>query len=245
MVKDQYGTPLMNPADEVVLQTPGGVQVAATVQPNLAIGVNYAVHVPMDSGTFGSPYVTNALSAAAPYKLYVCVGGVTNLPLEMIGAYPLLGAPAQMTLQNLTLGTDANGDGIPDAWEALFFQEIGTNVNLANVNPNADYARDGRTLMQEYLLGNYPYNPGDNFSVKIVSQNAGSAVLAFTSMTGRTYAAFGSADLKNWTPLSFTVPAAGPVAATSYYASTIQPVQIQTIQPANGPQMQFFRLQLQ
>ena len=39
--------------------------------------------------------------------------------------------------------------------------------------------------------------------------------------------------------------AAGTVGQSSYYASTIQPLQIQTLQPASGPQMQFFKLQLQ
>jgi hypothetical protein len=245
MAKDQYGTPLMNAGDSVILQTPSGVQVTAVIQPNLAVGVNYAVRVPMDAGIMGAPYVTNALTAATLYKLYVVVGATTNLPIEMTGAYSALGNPSQTTLQNLTLGTDANGDGIPDAWETLFLQEIGTNIALANLNTNADYAHDGRTLWQEYLLGNYPYNPTNDFTVTIVSQTAGSVVLAFTSMTGRTYTAYGSSDLKNWTPLSFTVPAAGPAVLTSYYASNIQPVQIQTIQPANAPQAQFFRLQLQ
>jgi hypothetical protein len=140
---------------------------------------------------------------------------------------------------------DANGDGIPDEWEALLLQEIGANISLTNLNPNADYAHDGRTLLQQYLLGNYRFDSGDNFKVTIVSQNAGSAVLFFTTMTGRTYTACGSPDLQNWTSLSFTVPAAGTAAATSYYAPGIQPLQIQTVQPANGPQMQFFRLQLQ
>ncbi len=245
VVKDQYGTPLMNTGDTVILQTPAGVQVAAPIQPGLAIGVNYMLRVPMDSASIPGPYVANALTTATPYRLYVSVGATTNLPIEMIGASPLLRAPAQMTAQNLTLGTDANGDGIPDAWEALFLQQIGTNVALANINTNADYANDGRTLWQEYLLGNYPYNAGNNFTVNIVSQNAGSAVLAFTTMTGRSYTAYGSADLKNWTALAFTIPAAGPGSMSSYYSQTIQPLQIQTIQPAAAPQMQFFRLQLQ
>jgi hypothetical protein len=207
IVKDQYGTPLMNQADEVILQAPSGTQVAVTIQPNLAVGVNYALHVHMDAGTFGAAYSSNALLTATPYLLYVVVGGVTNLPM------------------------------------ALFFQDIGTNVT--NINPNADYAHDGRTLMQEYLLGNYPYNPTDHFSVKMVSQNAGSAVLAFTTMTGRTYTAYGSADLQNWTPLSFNVPSAGTVASASYFAQNIQAIQIQTVQPAGAPQFQFFRVQLQ
>jgi hypothetical protein len=245
LVKDQYGTPLMNTNDRVILQTPGGVQVLATIQPGLAIGVNYALHVPMDAGVLPTPYVANALTAAAPYALYVAVGTTTNLPLEMVGAAPALGKPSQMALQNLTVGMDANGDGIPDAWEQLFLQEIGANLALANLNTNTDYAHDGRTLLQEYLLGNYPYNPSNNFSVNILSQNSGSAILAFTAMTGRSYSAFGSADLSHWTPVSFTVPAAGPAVISTYYSQIIQPVQLQTVQPANAPQFQFFRLQLQ
>lgn len=245
MVKDQFGTPLMNPADQVILQTPGGAQVAASIQPGLAIGINYVMHVPMDSATAGLPFASNALAAGASYKLYVSVGTTTNLPIEMIGPYSSLGQPAQLTAQNLTLGTDSNGDGIPDAWETMFFQALGTNMNLADVNPNGDYAHDGRTLLQEYLLGNYPFNPGDKFRVQIVSQHAGSAVLAFTTMTGRTYMAYGSPDLRNWTALAFTVPAAGTAILSSYYSPNIQLVQLQTIQPAGAPQMQFFRLQLQ
>ena len=64
-------------------------------------------------------------------------------------------------------------------------------------------------------------------------------------MTGRSYTVAGSTDLQNWTALAFTIPAAGTAASASYYSSNIKPLQIQTIQPANAPQMQFFRLQLQ
>ena len=245
VVKDQYGTPLTVSGDQVVLQTPGGVQIAGAIQPGLAIGVNYILNVPMDAATIGGPYKSTALVAGTQYKLYVVVGMSTNLPMEMTGAYSVLGIPAALARQDLTIGADANGDGIPDSWETVFLSEVGANLTLAQINPNADYAHDGRTLKQEYLLGNYPYNPGDNFNVQIVGQNAGSATLAFTTMTGRSYTAYGSSDLQNWTPLSFTIPSRGPSAITSYYTSEIQPVQIQTIQPTNAPVMQFFRLQLQ
>ena len=245
MVKDQYGTPLTDPNDQVILQTPGGVQVSGTIQPGLAIGVNYLLNVPMDAGTVAGTYNASALVAATQYKLVVGVGASTNLPMEMTGAYAVLGNPASLTRQNLTLGTDSNGDGIPDAWENVFLSEVGTNLALAKINPNADYAHDGRTLKQEYLLGNYPYNPGDNFSVQLVGQNAGSATLAFTTMTARSYTAYGSSDLQNWTPLSFTIPSQGSAAMTAYYATKIQPLRIQTIQPTNAPVMQFFRLELQ
>jgi hypothetical protein len=162
----------------------------------------------------------------------------------MAGAYSTLGAPSQKAMQNLTVGADANGDGVPDAWEAAFLASLGMNVPLANINPNADYAHDGHTLTQEFVLGNYPYK-SNAFDVRIVSLNAGSAVLAFATTTGRTYTATGSADLVNWTPLSFTIPASGTNLFTSYYSSGIQTLQIQTIQPAAVPPIQFFRLQFQ
>ena len=245
MVKDQFGTPLTVSGDQVILQTPGGVQVVGTIQPGLAVGINYELNVPMDAGTFGGPYNASALLAGAQYKLYVVVGSSTNLPMEMTGAYSVLGIPAALTRQDLTIGSDSNGDGIPDSWETLFLSEVGANVTLAQINPNADYAHDGRTLKQEYLLGDYPYDPGYNFSVQILSQTGGSALLAFTAMTGRTYSVNGSSDLKNWTPVAFAIPANGPVTMTSFYSSQVQPLQFQTIQPTNGPILQFFQFELQ
>ena len=244
LVKDQYGQPLANAADQVILQSASGVQVVANVQPNLAIGVNYAVRVPMDAGSVSPPYVSNALTAGTQYKLYVVVGAATNLPIEMTGAYAVLGAPSQSALQNLTLGADANADGIPDAWEAAFLASLRLNLALTNINPNADYAHDGHTLRQEFVLGNYPYQ-SNAFNVKIVSLNAGSAVLSFGTTIGRTYTASGSSDLVNWTPLSFTIPAAGTNAQTAYYSSGVQTLQIQTVQPPAAPPIQFFRLQFQ
>ena len=244
MVKDQYGTPLRAGA-QVLLQTPGGVQVAGNIQPGLAVGVNYAVSVPMDAGVSGGAYTANALVAKAAYKLYVVIGTTTNLPLEMVRGYSAIGIPASQTNQNLTVGVDGNGDGIPDEWETVFLAQVGTNLNLAQINTNADYAHDGRTMWQEYLLGNYPFNPGDNFSVRLISQQAGSAVLAFTTMTGRAYGVTASADLQNWTPVAFTIPASGPTPMTAYTAPDIQPLQIQTVAPADGPTVKFFRLQLQ
>ena len=245
MVKDQYGTPLQNPADTVILQTPGGVQVVGFVQPNLAIGVNYLVDVPMDSGLTTQPYVSNALVAGAQFKLLVVVGTTTNLPIEMTGANAVMGIPSAKTLQNLTLGTDTNVAGIPDQWLAAFLAGTGSGLSAAKLNANGIYTRNGRTLKQEYLLGNYPFNPSDDFSVQLLGQTNGTALLAFTTMTARTYTAYGSPDLKNWTQLSFTIPAAGPVPQASYYSATIQPLQIQTQQPTNTPTMQFFKLLLQ
>ena len=244
LVKDPYGTPLVNNNCQVVLQTTGGARIATSIQPALAVGVNYAVRVPMDAGILPFLATSNTLTPGVLFQLYVVVQGRTNLPVEMAATYLKAGAPAFQLRQDLTLGTDVNGSGIPDQWIAQFLAQIGTNIPLANIDPNGVYTRDGLTLRQQYLLGNYPNNPTNTFSVQLVSLNAGQAVLAFTAIQGRSYSVSGSTDLQNWIPLSFTRPASGPAAMTAYSSPTLQAVQIQTIQPANAPTLQFFRLQL-
>ena len=42
-VRDEYGTPLMTSAAQVILQTPTGVRLKATVAPGVAPGVNYQI----------------------------------------------------------------------------------------------------------------------------------------------------------------------------------------------------------
>ena len=104
LAKDQYGQPLANPANLVILQASNGVQVVANVQPNLAVGINYAVRVPMDAGAIPPPYVSNALTTGTQCQLLVVVGTTTNLPIEMQGVTLSLGAPSQILAQDLTLG---------------------------------------------------------------------------------------------------------------------------------------------
>lgn len=244
LLKDQYGTPVLATNCQVILQTSTGVQEVGYIQPALAVGLNFSVKVPMDAGTLPNRATSQALTMGVSFKLYVVSGGITNLPIEMTGTWLQTGTPSFQLRQDLTLGTDANGSGIPDQWIQYFLAQIGTNISLANVNPNGVYTADGRTLKQQYLLGNYPYDPTNTFSVTLVSQNAGSALLAFTAIQGRSYSVSGSTDLQNWMPLSFTVPASGAAVMTAYSAATTTPVQFQTVQPTNAATMQFFRLQL-
>jgi hypothetical protein len=246
-VRDEYGTPFTSSATKVILQTPGGVRVSGTVIPGLAPGVNYQVEVPMDSGLTPANYTSSALRSTASYKLYVVLGGVTNLPIQMTGDFSRLGTPGQRTRIDLTVGDDANANGLPDAWELAFLAVLGSPLNLADLKANGIYTTDGRTLHQQFLLGNYPFDPSDSFALKLVEIQNGSALLEFTTMTGRSYSVQGSPDLQQWTSLSFKLPASGTArAAQSYlYAPDIRAVQIQALQPPAVPPMRFFRLVLQ
>ncbi len=247
LVRDDFGTPLMSPQAQVVLETPGGVQIPAALKPGLGPGVNYQLQVPMDAGLTADLYEPNALVAAAPFKIFVVIGQVTNLPIQMAGNYSLLGQPGKQTRIDLTVGVDSNGDGIPDAWEMAYLAAIGSNLSLAQVNAGSVLGPDGLTILQEYLAGYYPFDPADTFLLKLVNINGGSPVLQFTAITGRTYTVLGSNDLYNWVPLSFLLPSEGPngPAHSAFVAPSVATVQVQALQPTSGPQLHFFKLSLQ
>jgi hypothetical protein len=185
--------------------------------------------------------------ASAPFTMLVVIGQTTNVPLQMTGNYSRLGQPAQETRVDLTLGVDSNGDGLPDAWEIAYLAAIGSNLNLTNLTPGLRLGPDGLTLQQEFFAGNYPFDPQQPFVLTLVAPNNGSALLQFTTMTGRYYTLLGSPDLQAWTPLTFLITAegAGGAAHPYYFAPTIQSLQIQAIQPTTGPTMRFFRMLLQ
>jgi hypothetical protein len=246
-VRDQYGTPLMLAQAQVLLQTPTGVQFNASLVPGLSAGENYRLEIPMDSGITPDLYQSTALFPWAPFKLAVVIGQTTNLPIQMTGDFSLLGQPGQATRLDLTLGVDANGDGLPDAWELAFLSALGSNLTLADLHAGMILTPDGLTLEQQYLLGNYPFDPTNSFSLTLVAANDGAPVLQFNSITGRSYTLFGSSDLQQWVPVSFVIPVEGPSgpAHNYYYAQDIRVMQVQVMQPAAGPALQFFKMMLQ
>jgi len=248
LVRDQYGTPLLTSQIQILLQTSSGIRLQTPVSPGLAPGVNYQIQVPMDAGLTSVPYRATALAVSASFKIYFVSGGTTNAPIQMTGDYSHLGKPGQSTRIDLTMGIDANRDGIPDAWEYAFLDQLGTNLSLSDLHAGLDLAHDGRTLLQEYLLGNYPFDPGSAFTVKLISVRAGAPVLEFNTMTGRSYTVMGSPDLAQWTPLSFREAADNSTGPTrSFYAATkIETVQVQVVLPAPGPNPpRFFKILLQ
>ncbi len=247
IVRDEYGTPLMSSDAQIILQTPTGVQLTTTVVPGLGPDRNYALQVPMDAGLTPDPYVPAALTVSAPFKLYVVVNTTTNLPIEMSGNFSLLGLPAQQTRLDLTLGVDANGDGIPDAWEQAFLDALGSNLSLSDLNANSVLTPDGQSLFQQYLLGDSLFDPGASLKLTVVGLDGDSPLLQFSTMTGRSYTVLGSADLKAWTPLSFRIPAEGDSGGVHsyYWAPDIRTLQVQPLQPASGPPMHFFKVMLQ
>jgi len=78
-------------------------------------------------------------------------------------------------------GTDANANGLPDAWERTFFGTLG-------VNPNADPDGDGMSNKQEYLAGTNPTNSASNLKITAFDPTDGTSTkLSWNTVLTRHY----------------------------------------------------------
>ena len=246
MARDEYGNPLRTNAT-IVLTTSTGLSVSAQVDPDLEPGVNYQLVVPMDSGVKSDAYKTGVLQATVPFRIRVTINNTTFLPLEMVGDYSLLGQPGKRTRIDLTLGEDTNGNGLPDAWERAMIAARGWNVALTNLTAGSSFGTNGVTLLQEYVAGTYGFEDGNGLNLAIARVEAGTPVLEFLAVRGRSYAIVGSTDLKTWVPVAFRplLPDAGPDPVGNYLSSDVRLLQVAVPAPITGAVPLFYKLQIQ
>ena len=90
--------------------------------------------------------------------------------------------PTPGTVNQLPI-TDADSDGIPDAWE----NANGLNPNLAT-DAALDTDGDGQTNLAEYFAGTNPRFSGDAFrAAPMVPFGSGGPVIRFVAVAGKTY----------------------------------------------------------
>jgi hypothetical protein len=78
-------------------------------------------------------------------------------------------------------GTDSNANGLPDAWERIYFGALG-------VNPNADADGDGMSNEEEYLAGTNPTNSSENLRIITFGAVGGTNVsVTWSSVATRHY----------------------------------------------------------
>lgn len=194
----------------------------------------------MDAGLLAAPYQPTALRPLVPFRIKVRIGGVTYLPIEMVADFAKLGQPGQRTRLNLTLGEDADGDGLPDAWERL------VNQDITQVKPDAN-AGNGLNYLQTYYAGTYAVDPTNGFELSILGFSKGVPMLEFLAVTGRIYTLQGSSDLKTWKAVSFRIPAEGTSAAVrgSFQSDAVKTIRIEASGEDPGAPSTYFRLMLQ
>ena len=144
-------------------------------------------------------FKTGAFSQKMPYQLNVIVNGKVYIPIEIIGKFSKIGLPGETTLLDLTIGEDADGDGLPDAWE----RTLSSNIN--NVNPNDDSDGDGLSNLDEFKSGSYAFDKNDGVVLNIKDVNSKRALFNFNVISGRTYFLEASNDFKLWNSVKFKV----------------------------------------
>lgn len=107
-------------------------------------------------------------------------------------------------------GEDADGDGMPDAWERFH----GTRPDEPDAGRDDD--GDGRSNGEEYEAGTDPQSAASAFRVRGIERAGGSAELRWSSVPGRGYVVEWSEDLATW-------EAAGRVTASAPETETTLP----------------------
>jgi len=106
---------------------------------------------------------------------YIDIAG-NNQTVDYLTA--ALGAPGffrgKILLQGFTVpGADGDGDGLPDAWETLYFGNL--DQGAASVSPN------GQTALQNYIAGSTPNDPNSVFRLSL-TMNGGQRLISFQAL---------------------------------------------------------------
>jgi hypothetical protein len=245
VVRDQIGNPLGNGA-EVIFEASSGVRLRALVQAQVDSSLNYQIQIPMDAGLTSDLYSPTASMPAAPFRLRVRVGQTTFLPIEMTGDLSKLGQAGGSTRIDLTLGVDADGNGLPDSWEKAVAAFLGRLWQPGQIRPGDEYPGTGMTYRDVYLAGTYAMDPKEGFALQISNPGGATPKLAFTVVKGRSYTVQAAEVFGQWSPVSFRAIPIQPNAAavTSFHATQTQRIEIEVSDSADVP-YRFYRLIVQ
>lgn len=240
-VRDALGNPLRAASAEVLLVTSTGVEIRTPTVDGAQPGLNFALLIPMDAGISGEPYRPTALNPRVPFRIRVRIGPASFVPIQMRGDFKLLGRPGGTTRIDLTLGEDADADGLPDEWERILAGQIGKPGDLAAIQGKDDADGDGLSNLDEYLAGTYAFDPADGLALRMLDVRPNESFADFLAIAGRTYEIQASSDLKAWTGVPFAVGDAMPSPRFRCQDSRVERIRIPRTS-AGEPAAAFYRV---
>jgi len=108
-------------------------------------------------------------------------------------------------------GSDADGDGLPDAWETQNFGATGASAS-------ADVDGDGTTNLMEYLADTDPRS-GTSVFRPTSRVESGKFILTVPTVSGRNYRVWGTANLQTAWTAHDTISGDGSTIAWEYLLS--------------------------
>lgn len=214
MVRDEHGQVLRVDGAQVVFYKNGSEFLSSTISEGESLDQNYQIRLRMDMQRAGTEsYTALANVTGTPFTLGVVLHDVVHYPIEMSSPRNV-GQPGERARLDLTLGIDADGDGIPDAWEHAQLYAGGHSPgddgwDLSLIDRNGDFDGDGISNWNEYIAGTYATDPTDYLALRLTAKFPDSVRLGFYAIYGKTYSLETSEDLHSWkpVPLYLTNPA--------------------------------------
>lgn len=208
-VRDAEGG-LVDGPDAYVVFKSGDAEIArAALNAGVAADETYRALLPTDMSGAGDGYRDEVLDAALPFTIQVQIGQKFFDPIETKAGLDSPDEPGSALRFDFSLGTDGDGDGLPDEWERRLLRRLGyaegdDGYSLDAFSSDLDYDEDGLTDRQEYLAGTFAYLSVDSVIVEPQSVDAqGRFRISALIVEGGVYEVVGSADGVLWETLDF------------------------------------------
>mgnify|MGYP003876457991 CR=1 FL=1 len=191
--RDWFGWPYVEDASVILLS--GTNEIARyDIKGSISPGVNFALYVPLDDGRDTNRYVRSALRTGEVVSIVVEDPYDGRMTIMESNAVPAVTTPGDMILVNVTAGSDADGDQLPDQWEEiLVYWSDGVLSSIWDVNPNDDFDGDGQSNMDEFLAGTFAFLDCDYFFIEKLDRVTDQLLrISFLSVPGKVYRLWGA-----------------------------------------------------
>jgi len=188
----------------------GGATLATYTVP--ANSTNYVIKIPLDDGK--PPRIPNRAKAGDLIRLYICNPGA-NIQVEVGSGFTISSDRGPVNSATLSVNVDAladaDMDGIPNAWEAMF----GLNPNSPN---SGDTDGDGMSDLCEWIANTNPNDINSSFGIWSQAIVTNQMTLIFgPTFTGRLYRIEGSSNMSTWIEFDIYDPAINRPLVTNLY----------------------------